>query len=86
MSARHPDPIADVASHMAIMTALGRLAPRQRMAIVLRYHADLPIKQIARAMQCREGTVKSTLHTALAHLRTLPLDDRSTTEVTDERN
>lgn len=81
-----PDPTADVASQLAIMAALGQLAPRQRMAIVLRYHADLPVKQIARAMQCREGTVKATLHAALGRLRTLPLDDRTTTEVHDERD
>lgn len=70
-----------IATHMTIMAALGQLAPRQRLAIVLRYHADLPVKQIAKVMQCREGTVKATLHAAVAHLRTFPLDDRTTTEV-----
>ncbi len=78
------DPAAGVATHLAIMTALGQLAPRQRLAIVLRYHADLPVKQVAKVMQCREGTVKATLHAALAHLRTLPLDDRTTTEVDND--
>jgi RNA polymerase sigma factor (sigma-70 family) len=81
----HPDPSAGVEARMAIVAALGYLAPRQRMAIVLRYYADLSVKQIASAMQCREGTVKATLHAALGILRTLQLDDPTTTEVTDDR-
>jgi hypothetical protein len=35
-------------------------------------------------MQCREGTVRSTLHTALGHLRGVLLDDHSTPEVADD--
>jgi DNA-directed RNA polymerase specialized sigma24 family protein len=42
------------------------------------------VKQVAKVMQCREGTVKATLHAALGHLRTLPLDDRTTTEVDND--
>ena len=78
------DHAAGVATQLTIVAALGQLAPRQRLAIVLRYYADLPIKQIAKIMQCREGTVKATLHTAVAHLRTLPLNDRTTTEVDND--
>ena len=78
------DPTASTTTHLTIMAALDQLAPRQRMAIVLRFHADLPVKQIAKAMHCREGTMKATLHAALGHLRTLPLDDRMTTEVDDD--
>lgn len=84
LEAEGRDHAADVATQVTIMTALGDLAPRQRLALVLRYHADLPVKQIAKVMQCREGTVKATLHAALAHLRTLPLDDRTTTEVEND--
>jgi RNA polymerase sigma-70 factor (ECF subfamily) len=54
------------------------------MAVVLRFYADLPVKEIAKAMQCREGTVKATLHAALGRLRTLLLDDRTITEVADD--
>jgi RNA polymerase sigma-70 factor, ECF subfamily len=31
-----------------LMTALRHLSPRQRAAIVLHYHADLPVKEVAR--------------------------------------
>ena len=82
--AESPDATEAVASHLAIIAALRQLAPRQRLAIVLRYHADLPVKQIAKAMQCREGTVKATLHTAVDRLRTFSLDDRTPTEVDND--
>jgi RNA polymerase sigma-70 factor (ECF subfamily) len=58
-----------VATTIALETALKSLAPRQRAAVVLRYLADLSTAQVAEAMGCAEGTVKSTLHAALAHLR-----------------
>jgi RNA polymerase sigma factor (sigma-70 family) len=77
----HLDPARDVASRLTIVAALGQLAPRQRLAITLRYYADLPVKQIARAMQCREGTVKATLHAAHDRLRALLLEGPTTTEV-----
>jgi RNA polymerase sigma-70 factor (ECF subfamily) len=67
------EPTGDVAGTVAIGvtldTALKALAPRQRAAVVLRYLADLSTAQVADAMGCAEGTVKSTLHTALSHLR-----------------
>jgi RNA polymerase sigma-70 factor (ECF subfamily) len=75
-----PDPIERIVSRLSIVTALDQLAPRQRLAIVLRYYADLSVRDIARAMRCREGTVKATIHVAHDRLRTLLSDDRTTTE------
>jgi len=49
--------------------ALVSLPPRQRLAVVLRYLADLTNNEVAHAMRCSTGTVKSTLHSALANLR-----------------
>ena len=37
--------------------------------MVLRYLADLPIAEIAEVMDCAPGTVKATLHQALARMR-----------------
>ena len=51
------------------------LRARQRLAVVLRFHADLTVPEVSRAMQCSEGTVKSTLHAALERLR-VDLGDR----------
>lgn len=51
-----------------VLRALGRLAPRQREAIVLRYYFDLPLAEIAASMGVGPGTVKSTLSRGLTAL------------------
>ena len=49
--------------------ALAQLPARQRAAVVLRYYADLPDADIAAALRCRPGTVRSLIHRALSDLR-----------------
>jgi RNA polymerase sigma-70 factor (sigma-E family) len=49
--------------------ALEQLSPRRRAAVVLRYYADLSEADIAEALGCSRGTVKSLLHRALAQLK-----------------
>jgi RNA polymerase sigma-70 factor (ECF subfamily) len=49
--------------------ALGMLPPEQREAVVLRYYSELTVPEIAAAMGCREGTVKSRLSRGLESLR-----------------
>jgi RNA polymerase sigma factor (sigma-70 family) len=49
--------------------ALASLAPKRRAAVVLRYYAGLPEREIAEVLRVRPGTVKSMLHRALAQLR-----------------
>ncbi|MES4908268.1 MULTISPECIES: SigE family RNA polymerase sigma factor [unclassified Streptomyces] len=49
--------------------ALVRLPPRQRQAVVLRYWEDLSESQVAVAMGCSVGTVKSQTAKGLAKLR-----------------
>jgi RNA polymerase sigma-70 factor (sigma-E family) len=53
----------------ALMEALAQLPPRQRAVVVLRFYEDLGEADIAETLGCRVGTVKSTLHRALASLR-----------------
>ena len=56
----------------AVATALRRLPPRQREAVVLRYYLDLSVEETARTMGVSPGTVKSATHRALAAIgRTL---------------
>ncbi|WP_020521404.1 RNA polymerase sigma factor [Catelliglobosispora koreensis] len=58
---------------VAVRKALAQLRPRHRAAVFLRYYLDLSDADIAAAMQCRPGTVKSLLHRGLnvmkEHLR-----------------
>ena len=59
----------DIDRAVTVEQALAKLTPRQREMVVLRYHSDLAVKDIAAAMGCAEGTVKATLHQALRALR-----------------
>lgn len=51
-----------------VMDAIGRLSTRQRAAIVLRYFGDWSEREIADALGCRPGTVKSLLSRATTQL------------------
>jgi RNA polymerase sigma factor (sigma-70 family) len=48
---------------------LDRLPARERQALVLRFYADLPITEIAQALDCRVGTAKSLVHRGLARMK-----------------
>lgn len=50
---------------------VARLASRQRVAVELFYFMDLPLREVARVMNCSEGTVKSTLSDARRRLRAM---------------
>jgi RNA polymerase sigma-70 factor (sigma-E family) len=54
-------PQPDVATHQYMREALLALPERQRAAVVLRFYEDLSELQIADALRCRPGTVKSLL-------------------------
>jgi len=51
-----------------VIRAVDQLPARMREALVLRYYLDLPDEEIARLMRVRNGTVRSTMHRALATL------------------
>jgi RNA polymerase sigma-70 factor (ECF subfamily) len=60
----------EVDDRMALTEMLAAMPDRQRQALVLRFFGQLSVAEVARAMGCAEGTVKSTLHAALASART----------------
>lgn len=64
-----PQPRADHDLTLSLEQALGRLAPRQRAVVVLRYYEDLTEKQTAEMLGIAVGTVKSQARDALARLR-----------------
>jgi RNA polymerase sigma-70 factor (sigma-E family) len=73
---RHPSMVAGVTGPDGVVgeadelfDALAVLPSRQRAALVLRFYEDLSEADIAVALGCRPGTVKSLLHRGLAELR-----------------
>ncbi len=59
----------NVVARLDAQRLLMRLTERQRLVLVLRYYADLQLDEIAEAVGISVGTVKSTVHDALARLR-----------------
>jgi len=52
-----------------LLRALADLPGRQRACVVLRYYEDLGVEEVAAALGCRAGTVKSQTARGLAALR-----------------
>ena len=55
--------------HEQLQRALSCIPEKERTSIVLHYFEDLPIKEIARIMDCPAGTVKYYLSAGRAHLK-----------------
>lgn len=56
----------------AVLAALATLTPRQRAVVVLRYYEGLSEAEIAAALGCSAGTVKSAASRAMTKLREHP--------------
>lgn len=65
-------PEQDHATGLVVRQALAQLPERQRLAVALRYLADLSVNETATVMRCQPGTVKSLCHQATTGLRTSP--------------
>ncbi len=65
---------------LAVLDAVRSLPTRQREAVVLRYYGDLSEADVARALGCAVGTVKSQLSKARTTLSRL-LEDAQTAPV-----
>ena len=71
----------EVVDRVTMQAAIEELPVRQRLALVLRHYADLPLDDIAHAMDCAVGTVKSTLRAAHTRLQVELEDDDEIPEV-----
>lgn len=65
------DITAEVDIRDALMRALLRLPPRQRTVLVMRYWEELSEAEIAAALGCSAGAVKSAASRGLARMREL---------------
>ncbi|MCH1641861.1 sigma-70 family RNA polymerase sigma factor [Paenibacillus timonensis] len=54
---------------MDLDSALDRLKPKYRHVLTLKYYQDMTLAEIARVLDCPEGTVKTWLHQGLKQLR-----------------
>jgi RNA polymerase sigma-70 factor (sigma-E family) len=72
LNATPPAETASDAAHLdmhdELFEALAALPPRQRAALVLRYFLDLPEIEVAAALGCSLGTVKSSTSRGLKRL------------------
>ncbi|WP_340644626.1 RNA polymerase sigma factor [Phenylobacterium sp.] len=65
------DARARLDSRLDLAAAIARLPVDQRLMVSLHYGEGLSVEEIAQAHGLRSGTVKSRLHAAREHLRTL---------------
>jgi len=68
-SSERPSEPEDSTGAAFLLAEVVRLPKRQQQAIALRYMLDMSLEEVASAMSCALGTVKSTLHSALQNLR-----------------
>jgi RNA polymerase sigma factor (sigma-70 family) len=55
--------------------AVGKLPPKQRAAVVLRFVSDLPFRQVGRILDISEVAARQNVHEGIAHLRKEYADD-----------
>jgi RNA polymerase sigma-70 factor (sigma-E family) len=67
----HPVEWAGPELRIVILNALATLPPGARAVVVMRYWADMSVEQVAAALGCSPGNVKSQSARALAKLRPL---------------
>lgn len=80
------DTTGAVVVSVALRDAVASLPERQRMAIVLRYFADLSVRDAGQVMGCPQGTIKTLTRQGITRLRSMGLieDEVTTKEASDD--
>lgn len=68
-AASTPDPAVAYLERHELLGRVGRLPPRQRAVVVLRYLEDLPVAEVAAILRTRESAVRAACHRGLRSLR-----------------
>ncbi|MBO1417172.1 SigE family RNA polymerase sigma factor [Streptomyces sp. FH025] len=68
---------ADSSLRLTLLDALGRMAPKDRAVLVLRYWEDRSVEETAEVLRSSSGAVRTRTTRALARLRTLLGDSLS---------
>ncbi len=83
--ARRPVPAAELPETPApavtlpdpgLWESVGKLPPKQRAAIVLRFVSDLPFGAVGRILDISEAAARQNVHEGIAHLRKEYADDQ----------
>ncbi len=69
------DPFREMIERDALLAGLDLLTPDERIVVVLRFWADLPLDDIADRLGWPLGTVKSRLHRAIGRMRDGLMDE-----------
>jgi RNA polymerase sigma factor (sigma-70 family) len=69
MAPDQPRSDPDAAERLTLLSVVHQLPVRMRAAVVLRYYADLPVRDVAAALGTSENTVKTQLRESLERLR-----------------
>ncbi len=70
------DPISPIADAVVMRRALARLEPDDRLLLALRYYRDMPVDDVAAAMDIHPRAASSRLHRALGRLRHILDEDQ----------
>lgn len=70
----HDDHTIALADRDLLMQCLAQLPARQRACVVLRHYDDLSVVEVAKALGCSEGTVKSQTARGIATLQSIYLE------------
>ena len=66
---RQQDALEQRENRRLVRRSLDSLNSKQRRAVILRYFADLPIHDVAAALECSEGVAKNVLFRSLRRMR-----------------
>ena len=74
-----PDPVVATGPDMSpeVLAAMGRLAPKQRAALVLFYFEDRPVDEVAELLNCAPSTAGVHLHRARERMAQLLTEEVS---------